>query len=185
MSGTPFMPLWVADFLADTLELDAKQVGAYMLILMAMWGRDGRLPNDPAKLQRVARCGRDWPRVWAAIGHYFTVDGDQITQDRLRKELQNAVTKRRVSAQQFVHSKADKALKTNNVTLANATLLAPQPESYSESKKETPLPPLAGGEERSENSVVYLGRKQTKRDRQKTTMQQALDILSRRTDDHE
>jgi uncharacterized protein YdaU (DUF1376 family) len=123
------MPLWVADFLADTLELDAKQVGAYMLILMAMWGRDGRLPNDERKLKRVARCGRDWPRVWAAIGHYFTVDGDQITQDRLRSELQNVVTKRRVNAQQFVHVKRDKSLKTNNVTSANATLSAPQPES--------------------------------------------------------
>jgi uncharacterized protein YdaU (DUF1376 family) len=96
---------------------------------MAMWGRDGRLPNDERKLKRFARCGRDWPRVWAAIGHYFTVDGDQITQDRLRSELQNVVTKRRVNAQQFVHVKRDKALKNNDVTCAKATVSRLQPES--------------------------------------------------------
>jgi uncharacterized protein YdaU (DUF1376 family) len=129
MSGTPFMPLWVADFLADTLELDAKQVGAYMLILMAMWGRDGRLPNDPAKLQRVARCGRDWPRVWAAIGHYFTIDGDQITQDRLCFELQNAVSKRAVILQRAAHGGRAKALKNNDQGLLAASRLALQPES--------------------------------------------------------
>ena len=79
------MPLWVADFVGDTLDLDAKEIGAYMLILMTMWGRDGYLPNDEKKLQRVARCGRDWPRVWGAIAHYFTVEGDRITQLRLLK----------------------------------------------------------------------------------------------------
>jgi uncharacterized protein YdaU (DUF1376 family) len=100
-----------------------------MLLLMAMWGRDGRLPNDPAKLKRVARSGRDWPRVWAAIGHYFTVDGDQITQDRLRFELKNAVTKRQVNSQLGARGGLAKALKNKNVTLANATVSLQQPES--------------------------------------------------------
>ena len=39
MSAQPYMPLWISDFIGDTLELDAKEVGAYMLILMAMWQR--------------------------------------------------------------------------------------------------------------------------------------------------
>jgi len=30
VSGTPFMPLWVADFVGDTLDLDAKEIGAYL-----------------------------------------------------------------------------------------------------------------------------------------------------------
>ena len=132
MSGTPFMPLWVADFIGDTLVLDAKEIGAYMLILMTMWGRDGYLPNDEKKLQRVARCGRDWPRVWGSLSHYFTIDGDRITQDRLLKELQKVAAKRKVNAQHGALGGNAKALKYNVATLANANVspkqLEPEPE---------------------------------------------------------
>ena len=40
MSKRPFMQLWVSDFIGDTLDLDAKEIGAYMLLLMSMWQRD-------------------------------------------------------------------------------------------------------------------------------------------------
>jgi len=132
MSATPFMPLWVADFVGDTLDLDAKEIGAYMLILMTMWGRDGYLPNDEKKLQRVARCGRDWPRVWGAIGHYFTVQDDQITQLRLRLELQKVAAKREVNAQSGARGGAAKALKEKEARLATATVSPQQPEPYPE-----------------------------------------------------
>lgn len=134
MSNTPFMPLWVADFVGDTLDLDAKEIGAYMLILMTMWGRDGYLPSDEKKLQRVARCGRDWPRVWASLSHYFTVDGDRITQGRLLLELQKVAAKREVNAQHGSLGGKAKALKGKEPTLANATvsLQQPEPEPYRE-----------------------------------------------------
>lgn len=132
MSKTPFMPLWVADFVGDTLDLDAKEIGAYMLILMTMWGRDGYLPNDEKKLQRVARCGRDWPRIWGAIQHYFTVEGDLITQARLLKECKNVASKREVNAQNGARGGTAKALKTKKPHVANATvsLKQPEPEPY-------------------------------------------------------
>jgi uncharacterized protein YdaU (DUF1376 family) len=136
MSATPFMPLWVADFVGDTLDLDAKEIGAYMLILMTMWGRDGYLPNDTKKLQRVARCGRDWPRVWSAIEHYFTVEGDQITQLRLLKERKNVASKRAVNAQSGALGGRAKALKYSKQTLANATGALKQPEPEPERVKE-------------------------------------------------
>ena len=87
------MPLWVADFQADTQELDAREVGAYMLILMTMWGRDGRLPNDQKKIQRVARVDRNWPKVWSSIERYFVVDGDTIFNPRLSLEVEKVRTK--------------------------------------------------------------------------------------------
>lgn len=135
MSSIPFMPLWVADFVRDTLDLDAKEIGAYMLILMAMWGRDGYLPSDEKKLQRVARCGRDWPRVWSALAHHFTIDGDRITQARLLKELQKVATKRAVSAQQGARGGRAKALKSKERTLANASVSLQQLESELEEEK--------------------------------------------------
>lgn len=135
VSATPFMPLWVADFVADTLDLDAKELGAYMLMLMSMWGRDGYLPSDEKKLQRVARCGRDWPRVWASIRHYFEVDGDRITQGRLLKEMQKVAAKREVKAQSGALGGRAKALKNKEQALANATETLKQPEPYQEKEK--------------------------------------------------
>lgn len=137
MSKTPFMPLWVADFTSKTLDLDSKEVGAYMLILMAMWGRDGVLPSDQKKLQRVARCGRDWPKVWAAIEHYFTVDGDTISNRRLTEELQKVAAKRAVSSQSGSLGGLAKALKTKKQALANATVSLQQPEPEPEPEKKT------------------------------------------------
>lgn len=134
------MPLWVADFVGDTLDLDAKEVGAYLLILMTMWGRDGYLPSDEKKLQRVARCGRDWPRVWAAIRHYFTVEDGRITQGRLIKELQKVASKREVNAQSGARGGRAKALKDKEAALANASVSPQQPEPYPEVRVERGKP---------------------------------------------
>jgi len=157
MSDTPFMPLWVADFVGDTLDLDAKEVGAYMLILMTMWGRGGTLPNDAKKLQRVARCGRDWAKVWAAIEHYFTVEGDTISQARLTRELQKVAAKREVNAQSGARGGRAKALKSKEQGLANATVSLKQPEpEYTDTNVSGADAPVDFAKAIFENGVRYL-----------------------------
>lgn len=137
MSKTPFMPLWVSDFLGDTLDLDAAEIGAYMLLLMAQWNRGGNsLPDDPKKLQRVARCGRSWPKIWGQIERYFERDADGIYNKRLRLVAQNVAAKRTVNAHNGARCGAAKALKTKEQGLANATdsiqrnASIPEPEPY-------------------------------------------------------
>jgi len=180
LSETPFMPLWVADFVGDTLDLDAKEIGAYMMILMTMWGRDGYLPNDKKKLQRVARCGRDWPRVWGAIEHYFTVEGDKITQLRLRKELQKVAAKREVNAQSGARGGAAKALKYKDQGLANASHSLKQPEPYPELERKTPLNPPEGGGE----GIDFQFRKRRRREPKVTPAQEALALIQSRRKQH-
>lgn len=128
------MPLWVADFLADTMDLDAKEVGAYMLILMAMWSRDGYLPADQKKLQRVARVGRDWPKIWGALEAYFQTDGERIWNKRLLLEATKVAAKREVNSQSGARGGRAKALKQKEQALANATnsLYQPEPEEKRE-----------------------------------------------------
>lgn len=59
----PF-PLGVAGFLRDTQHLSADEVGAYLLILMAMWSRsDCDFPDDDRRLARLCRIS---PRLWSA-----------------------------------------------------------------------------------------------------------------------
>lgn len=122
MSKTPFMPLWVSDFLGDTLDLDATEIGAYMLLLMAQWNRNGKsLPDDGAKLRRVARCGRNWPTVWGNIERYFERDDDGVFSPKGRLVFASVDAKRTVNAQSGGLGGKAKALKVKEQDLANAT----------------------------------------------------------------
>jgi uncharacterized protein YdaU (DUF1376 family) len=87
MSDQPYMPLFVADFLGDTLHLSASEIGAYVLLLMAMWRNGGSVPNDDRDLARMTRTGRAWNKVKARLLPMLTVEGDRLTQKRLRLEL--------------------------------------------------------------------------------------------------
>lgn len=119
MTDQPYMALWVADFVGDTTHLSDAEVGQYLLLLMAMWRCGGTLPNDPARLARVARTDR----VSDAVMALLTIGDGTVTQKRLQKEL--AYTRER-SAKQSANAKA-RWLKDNdsgNAT-AYATALPP------------------------------------------------------------
>lgn len=121
MSAAPFMQLYVGDYLSDTLHLTTEQHGAYLLLLMTMWRADARLPNDPVKLARICRVTtKRWPSIWAEIEGFFEVDGEFITNNRLTKEHQKAVSisqKRRDAGEKGAEAKA---LKNHDTLQANA-----------------------------------------------------------------
>jgi len=121
MSERPFMKLWVSDFLGDTLDLDAAEVGSYLLLLMAQWNRGGRsLPDDHEKLKRICRCRRNWPRVWGNIERFFERDEDGIYSRRLRSEAEAAAAKQEVNAQSGARGGRAKALKYSSPGSADA-----------------------------------------------------------------
>lgn len=136
MSQTPFMQLYVGDYLADTLDLTTEQHGAYLLLLMTMWRHDAKLPNDPAKLARIARVSaRRWHLVWSEIQHFFYVDGDQIRNKRLDREHQKAASiSEKRSASGAAGGRA-KALKDNEARVAKATDL-PQHSQKPDTREE-------------------------------------------------
>ena len=88
MSSPPYMKLYVAEYLAETTILDVVGHGAYLLILMAMWRKGGKLARTDDNLRRIAQCS---PEQWASVrddvlGH-FKVSGGSIKHDRLSKEI--------------------------------------------------------------------------------------------------
>jgi len=83
------LPIWVDAFQRDTQHLQADEVGALVLIMMAMWSRETcDLPDDDSRLARIARVS---PRLWKSrigpvIREFLTVDGTAVFYSQVRKE---------------------------------------------------------------------------------------------------
>lgn len=102
------LPMWVDAFLRDTLELDAAEIGAFNLILWAMWGREScDLPDDDRKLARVTRVTpQTWKRrIRPTLEQYFEVESGMWISIRLRKEA--AKTEKFLAAQSARRSGGD------------------------------------------------------------------------------
>lgn len=124
MSERPFMQLYVSDFIGDTLHLSTEQIGAYMLMLMAMWNAGGSLPDDDAKVARVVRMSvKKWRAISDDLMVYFDRSEGLITHNRLTKELQKSERKSQSRASAGAKGGAAKALKNNNQVVANAKQL--------------------------------------------------------------
>lgn len=82
-------PLWVDAFQRDTQHLEADEIGAYLLLLMAMWTREScDFPDDDTRLARVCRVSvRLWKsRVGPTIRAFLTTGDGVLFSKRLREE---------------------------------------------------------------------------------------------------
>jgi uncharacterized protein YdaU (DUF1376 family) len=97
-----WMPLYIGDYLGDTMELDGAQHGAYLLLLMYYW-RNGPLPIDDAKLAQIARTDiRLWKKlVGPVVRAFFHEQDGRLHQKRCDLELakvEGISAKRRAAA---------------------------------------------------------------------------------------
>lgn len=142
MSERPFMQLYVSDFVGDTLHLSSEQVGVYLLLLMAMWNADGSLPDDDAKLARVARLSvKRWRAMRPELVEFFTVSDGVIRHGRLSRELQKSERQSQSRAAAGARGGAATALKNNKPHTASAAA-GPQhlPEPYRKNARGAGVP---------------------------------------------
>ena len=96
----PWMPLDIPDYLADTGHLSTLEHGAYMLLIMHYWQKNG-LPDDDTKLARIARLQIDqWLEIRGTIADLFL---EGWKHKRVAKEIAHAediIGKRRAAADQ-------------------------------------------------------------------------------------
>jgi uncharacterized protein YdaU (DUF1376 family) len=71
MTRRNWMPLYIPDFLADTVQLSAAETGAYLCLIMDYWLHDG-LPDDDHKLAAIARVPlKAWRGMRPTIEAFF------------------------------------------------------------------------------------------------------------------
>ena len=74
MSSRPWMPLYVGDYLADTMHLTNSQHGSYLLLLMHYWQHDG-LPPHERELMAIAKMTEaEWAGNCHVLARFFTKD---------------------------------------------------------------------------------------------------------------
>ena len=103
MSTTPtstklWMPIYIADYLADTCRLTTEQHGAYLLLIFDYW-RNGALPDDDAVLAQVCRMNADaWSNAQAVLRSFFTkADDGLLHHKRIDDEISKAQLNRSMS----------------------------------------------------------------------------------------
>ena len=133
----PWMPLYVADYLADTMHLSTAQHGAYLLLIMHYW-RAGSLPQDDETLARIVRAtAAEWSSMRPTISALFD---DGWRHKRIERELDEAdtITTARRHAGLSSARKRRASNSTNdeqepnkppNKTPTNGQLSQPQPQS--------------------------------------------------------
>jgi uncharacterized protein YdaU (DUF1376 family) len=91
-----WMPLYIGEYLADTMHLTTEQSGAYLLLIMAYWRKKGPLPSNPAALAAICRLSSDaWSIHQAVLEEFFDTSTPGLwVHKRVEKELAEAGVKK-------------------------------------------------------------------------------------------
>lgn len=142
MTTAPWMPLYVADYLADTLHLSTIQHGAYDLLIMHYW-RHGGLPDDDRQLAAITKMrSGEWAKHRPIIAAFF--------QDRWRHKRIDAELKRTADvasayasrARQAANARWSKHAPSNATGMHDECLSVPisQPQSQKEEDTANAVP---------------------------------------------
>lgn len=86
MAALPYMQLYVADYLADTMHLSTEEHGAYLLLIFNYWQTGKPIPKK--RLQKIARVPNDrWPTVEESLSEFFTDNGTDWVHERIEADL--------------------------------------------------------------------------------------------------
>lgn len=94
MAALPYMPLYVADYLADTAHLTALENGAYLMLIMNYWQRGKELPAGDKQLARIARVtDEEWQQIRPALEEFFEETDGAWVHNRIEHELEKVRAK--------------------------------------------------------------------------------------------
>ena len=86
MAALPYMQLYIADYLADTMHLSAGEHGAYLLLMFNYWQTGKPIPKN--RLAKIARLTNErWVDVEPSLREFFCDNGDEWMHLRIEEDL--------------------------------------------------------------------------------------------------
>ncbi|EGR7634325.1 DUF1376 domain-containing protein, partial [Salmonella enterica] len=86
MAALPYMQLYIADYLADTMHLSAEEHGAYLLLMFNYWQTGRAIPKN--RLAKIARISSErWGAVEESLREFFIDNGTEWTHERIENDL--------------------------------------------------------------------------------------------------
>lgn len=137
MSKAPSMPMFWDAYLADTTHLTTEEHGAYLLLLGAMWRRNGWVPDDDRDNARILglTVGK-WRKIKARLSSFLMFREGEISQKKLLETWEN--TQEKIEKNRANGAKGGRPKSSKNSYLAkangsvsdnpNETIPEPEPE---------------------------------------------------------
>lgn len=91
-AASTWMPLYIGDYLKDTMHLSAEQHGAYILLIMHYWSNGGKVEHDVDYLFNVCSLynSKDPDKTLARVLRFFEIKDGFVTHKRIDEELKRA-----------------------------------------------------------------------------------------------
>ena len=149
------MPVFIGDYLADTMHLSTEQHGAYLLLLFHLWRRGTLHDDDGVLAQITGLTGIAWSQARPVLAEFFQIHDGLWRHGRVERE------RIRVAAKQLHNSKQAKfaaACRWNKPEL----LLPGMTESGDAGSNADALPDDADSHSHSEPELykTYISQKQ-------------------------
>ena len=88
MAAKPYMPLYIADYMADTAHFGATEHGAYLLMIMTYWQTEKPLMDDDKKMAMICKISlRGYRQLKLNVTHLFDLVDGKFVHKRIEKEL--------------------------------------------------------------------------------------------------
>lgn len=157
MSKAPSMPMYWDAYLADTTHLTTEEHGAYMLLLAAMWRRNGWVPDDDRDNARILglTIGK-WRKIKVRLSGFLMFREGEISQKKLLETWENTQEKIEKNRTNGAKGGRPKSSKNKHLGKANGSISdnpneskpEPEPEPYrkeegkpsSKTKRKTSMP---------------------------------------------
>jgi uncharacterized protein YdaU (DUF1376 family) len=96
-----WMPIYIADYLADTMHLSTAEHGAYLLIIMAYWRN--RQPIPKSRLKSITRMDEKlWETSALVLAEFFIIEesgGEEVWRhERIDLELAKALNNKEIKS---------------------------------------------------------------------------------------
>lgn len=86
-----WFPTYVGDLFATTATFTGHEVGAYILIIGAIWRNGGKIVKNDKELAILAKATpKQWTEIWASIEGEFKSDGKMLWHPQMCVEIEKA-----------------------------------------------------------------------------------------------